>query len=397
MTLDPQTALLEALDTSLKDALVRFQIGNQELSAGTLDGVPCSEFRIRIHRRRFFGRVLCYGNLGLGESFMDGDFEMESGSLQDFLTVLLRNRIDERIRKTARLALKVGAIRLWNALRTRERNVQRHYDIGDDLFEAFLDPTLTYSCGYANAPDDSLENLQLNKLDRICRKLRLSRGARLLDIGCGFGGLLIFAAEHYGISGTGITISHAHCERGNAEIRRRGLSGVISLEFREYRQIRGRYHRIVSVGMLEHVPRSEYSTYFRKIADAMEPGGVGLVHAIGCTSSVNAHDPFIQKYVFPESNQPRLSEITKCMEQWDLAVLDVENIIRHYSHTLFRWLTRFQENRSALDINRYDAVFQRMWEYYLACCVAAARASDAAVYQVLFHNNRASEIPLKRV
>ncbi len=397
MTLDPQAALLEALDGSLNDAVVRFRIGNEELPVGKLNGRPGSEFRVRVHRQRFFGRVLCYGNLGLGESFMDCDFEMESGSLPDLLTVLLRNRVDERIRKTVRLAVKVGAIRLWNALRTREANVQRHYDIGNDVFEAFLDPTLTYSCGYANAPDDSLETLQLNKMDRICKKLRLSQGARVLDIGCGFGGLLIFAAEHYGIKGTGITISRAHCERGNAEIRRRGLEGVISLEFREYRKIRGRYDRIVSVGMLEHVPRSEYGRYFRKIAEALEPGGLGLVHAIGCTSSVNEHDPFIQKYIFPEANQPRLSEIARCMEQWSLAVLDVENIIRHYSHTLFRWLTRFQENRSALDINRYDAVFQRMWEYYLSCALAAARASDAAVYQVLFHNERASEIPLKRV
>jgi cyclopropane-fatty-acyl-phospholipid synthase len=328
---------------------------------------------------------------------MDRDFEMERGYLHDLLTALLRNRVDERIRKTVRLALKISSIRFWNALRRREINVQRHYDIGNDLFETFLDPTLTYSCGYASAPDDSLETLQLNKMDRICRKLRLFRGARLLDIGCGFGGLLMFAAERYGITGRGITISRAQCERGNAEIDRRGLSGLIGLEFREYRQIRDRYDRIASVGMMEHVPSSEYDTYFRKIAEALKPGGIGLVHTIGCASSVNEHDPFIQKYIFPGSNQPRLSEIARCMEKRGLAILDVENIIRHYSHTVLSWLARFQENHSALDSKRYDAAFRRMWEYYLSCAIAAARASDAAVYQVLFHNERAAEIPLRRV
>ena len=397
MIFDSRSVLLEAFDTALNDALVRFRIQDQEVSVGRLNGHCKDEFCIRVHRPRFFDRVLSYGNLGMGESFMEGDFELERGTLHDFLTALLRNRIEKKIRNTARLALRVQATRLWNALRTREANVQRHYDLGNDLFEAFLDPTLTYSCGYANSPKDSLEILQLNKLDRICRKLRLSQGATLLDIGCGFGGLLIFAAERYGTRGTGITISRAQWERGNAEIRRRDLSHLISIEFREYRDIRGQYDRVVSVGMLEHVPRREYGMYFRKIADALRPGGLGLVHAIGCTSAVNQHDPFIQKYIFPESNQLRLSEMTKCMENCGLAVLDVENMIRHYSHTLLGWLARFQENQAALDSRRYDAVFKRMFEYYLACGVAAARASDAALYQVVFHNERASEISLQRV
>jgi cyclopropane-fatty-acyl-phospholipid synthase len=397
MTPDPQATFMEMLDASLTDTMVRFRIGAQEVFAGKQNGRPRSEFCIRINRKSFFAQVLCYGNLGLGESYMRGDFEMECGDLFDFLTVLLQSRVDERIRKTARLALKIGVIRVLNALRARETNVQRHYDLGDDLFKAFLDPTLTYSCGYAGAPDDSLETMQLNKLDRICKKLRLCQGARLLDIGCGFGGLLIFAAERYGVTGTGITISRAHCERGNAEISHRGLSDVITIEFREYGQIHDRYDRIVSVGMMEHVPPSEYDQYFRKIAASLNTSGIGLVHTIGCNASKNEHDPFIQKYIFPGSNQPRLSEIAVSMERCGLAILDVENMIRHYSHTLLGWLRRFRENRSTLDPDRYNGEFMRMWEYYLCCGIAAARASDSAVYQVLFHNDRAAEIPLKRV
>jgi cyclopropane-fatty-acyl-phospholipid synthase len=394
---EPQSVFFDALNASLSDATIRFHIGNQQLVVGNVCNGSATEFCIRVHRPRFFDQVLSYGNLGLGESFMRGDFEMQRGSLHDFLTVLLSNRLDEKIRKTPRLALRIAWIRLRNLIRRRETNVQRHYDIGDDLFESFLDPTLTYSCGFANTPTDDLETLQLNKLERICRKLCLGPGVRVLDIGCGFGGLLIFAAERYGISGTGISISHAHCERGNAEVARRGLQKRIKLEFREYREIRDRYDRIVSVGMMEHVPRSEYNIYFREIARALSPGGLGLVHTIGCTAAENIHDPFIQKYIFPGSNQPRLSEITGAMEKYGLAVLDVENIVRHYSYTVLGWLKRFNEKRTTLDPDRYDAVFQRMWEYYLSCGIAAARASDSAVYQVLFHNDRARKIPLRRV
>ena len=133
------------------------------------------------------------------------------------------------------------------------------------------------------------------------------------------------------------------------------------------------------------------------IARSLNPGGLGLVHSIGCGTAVNEHDPFIQRYIFPNSNQPRLSEIAGSLEKCGLLILDVENIVRHYAHTVLGWLNRFNENRAQLDTARYDPVLQRMWEYYFSCGIAAARASDSAVYQVLFHNERAADLPLKRV
>ena len=165
----------------------------------------------------------------------------------------------------------------------------------------------------------------------------------------------------------------------------------------DYRAARGQFDKVVSVGALEHVPPSEYGRFFRVVAGALKPSSVGLLQAIGTTKPGSRHDPFIQKYVFPKSHQTRLPAVVMSMERAGLAVLDVENMTRHYALTALAWLKRFQENRSSLDRDRYKETFCRMWEYYLACGVAAARASDGALYQVLFHNDRAAPIPLQRV
>lgn len=383
------------LNTCVTDARILFRVGDADLFAG--DPARDFEIALRINRERFFSRVLCYGNLGMGEAFMDRDFDVEQGDLHDFLHILLRNRLDRRIKNDPRLALRVLGTRLLAALRGKEKNVQSHYDIGDELFETFLDPSLTYSCGYAGAPEDDLERLQLNKLDRICRKLELKPGDRLLDIGCGFGGLLIHAAKHFGVAGLGITISRRHAERAGERIEEEGLSDRVRVEFQDFGSLSGEFDKVASVGMMEHVPRSEYRRYFESMARVLAPQGRGLVHTIGCNTFRNEHDPFIQKYIFPASNQPRLSEIASHLERNRLAILDVENIVRHYGYTVSRWLEQFRRNRHLLDRSKYDERFNRMWEYYFACGIAAARASDSAVYQVLFTKDCAAPMRLHRV
>ena len=386
------------LDDSLADATVLLRTPDRDTVAGARrHQAGQADVVVRVLRERFFSEVLCYGNLGLAEAFMNGDFEMEKGCLHDFLIILLRNRLNHKVGRDPRALLRIAAYRTVNALFGKQKNVQRHYDIGNDLFESFLDSRLVYSCGYANTPRDDLEQLQTNKLDRICRKLDLKSGDHLLDIGCGFGGLLMFAATHYGVTGTGITVSRRQFERGNRALSEQGLSHRVNIEFRDFRAIEGRFDKVVSVGMLEHVPRSQHAGYFRRIARALNPGGKGLVHVIGCNSPRNQHDPFIQKYIFPGSNQPKLSEIASFLERNHLAVLDVENIIRHYHPTAVEWLNRFHVNKGKLESGKYDAVFQKMWEYYLSCAAAAAVASDAAVFQVLFAKDYAGHIPLQRV
>jgi cyclopropane-fatty-acyl-phospholipid synthase len=394
-----QKLFISLLDEHIRDASVCFRVNGDQFIAGQerpRNGAS-AHVTVKVNHPRFFSRVLTAGNLGLGESYVNHEFDMEAGALQDFLLVLLRNRLDRQIRVSPGKAMQILWQRVVDVFRGKEDNIHRHYDTGDDLFQSFLDSNLVYSCGYAMHPDDDLEQLQNNKMERICRKLRLEPGQRVLDIGCGYGGLLIYAAKTYGVKGDGVTISRRHCEHGNKRVEQEGLSSRVEIRYGDFNEISGVYDRVVSVGMMEHVPRAEYDRYISTVARALTNNGVGLVHTLGANAAKNRHDPFFQKYIFPNSNQPRLSEITGKLEKHGLAILDVENMIRHYGYTVKRWQERFQQNRDKLDPAKYDDRFVRMWEYYLGCGVAAALASDSALYQVLFTKDYTAPIPLHRV
>ena len=355
---------------------------------------------IRILNPRFFRRVLASGNLGLGEAFMDHDFEMEQGTVTDFLTVLIRNRLDKRLAGGLTLATSARLlwIRLINRMRGRRAAIAAHYDYDDDsLFEAFLDPRMIYSCGYVKDPGGTIDEFQRDKLQRICAKLHLQPGQRLVDLGCGYGGLLIYAAQNYGISGKGCTLGRRHYERAKANVAAAGLSDRIEIELAPYEEITGTFDKLVSVEMIEHLRRSEYTRFVDTVLRLLTEKGMGLVHYIACTERRNDHDPFIQKYVLPDSSQPKLSEVVAELEDHDMAVLDVENLIAHYGPTLRAWTNDFLNNSSRLDGNRYDDRFKRMWQYYLECSAAFAFASAGALYQVLFARNYPPQPPLQRV
>lgn len=383
--------LFALLQSTLEEPLV-FLDGDQRHRLG-----PPGESAtvLRVNHPDLYERILIYGNLGLGEAYMQQWFGIDTGSLESLLATLLKSRLDKKIRGNWSLMARIATYRLQHWRRGQWKNVQHHYDVGDDLFETFLDSALTYSCGYAHTLDDNLEQLQQNKFDRICKKLAIQPGESLLDIGCGYGGLALYAARHYGAIVTGITNSRHHCGMAQKRSQLAGLEKQVTIKLEDFTTVKGTFDKIVSVGMLEHVPPAQYGTYFKTIKKHLHPQGRGLVHFIGANAAANTHDPFIQRYIFPDSHQPRLSVVLNEMENKDLIIQDIENMIRHYGHTSRAWLARFRSGISLLQ-GTYSDDFLRMWEYYLACCVAASDYSDGALYQVLFMNDYRMSFPLNR-
>jgi cyclopropane-fatty-acyl-phospholipid synthase len=225
----------------------------------------------------------------------------------------------------------------------------------------------------------------------------LKEGDRVADLGCGFGGLLMYAAEHHGITGKGLTISKKQAEKANERIVQKGLDDRIRVEYASFETLTGTWDKIVSVGMMEHLTDAEYRVCVRMIAERLTPKGRGLLHFIGYSGPKNHSDPFTQKYVFPGAQWPKLSQIANELERNALDILDVENLVRHYTLTMKRWLEKFQSAYPRLDHTRYDLPFKRMWEYYLGCGIASSLYSEATLYQVLFQKDYAAPIPYQRV
>ena len=364
-----------------------------EIGGGGLD----PDFVVRVTDPRFARRVLTAGNLGLGETYMEGGWTMERGSLDRFIATLALADVDRMIRRDPRLLARIAMMRVRHALLNSTRKVRPHYDVGADVYELFLDETMGYSCGYQRSPDDSLQTLQENKYDRVCRKLQLCEGERLLDIGCGWGGLAIHAAQKYGVQAHGVSPAANQIEKGRARAKALGLESRVSFEVADFRAVTGTYDKVASVGMFEHLYPHEHATYFSHVNARLAPDGIGLLHFMGCTTDRNDPDPFIQTYIYPGSTHPRLSAALKGLEREKLAVLDVENIARHYHPTAQYWSDRFHANKHRLDPARYDARFIRMFEYLMAIYVAGCTALVSGVFQVLYTKNFRKNLPWHRV
>ena len=393
-------AFLDLLDLGITDGSIEFIIDGVSRRVGNRSDRP-PDAVVRVSDPAFLDDVLVTGNLALGEAYMRGHYSIDGDDTAAFVGVLLRNHLDERLRKHLgiAMAIKMMAIRLTNAIRGRFGNIHKHFDIGNDLYEAFLDSSLAYTCGYESTADGTsdLEQLQNQKFARICRKLQLADGDRVADLGCGFGGLLIYAAQHHGITGRGLTISKKQAEKANERIAQKGLADRIRVEYASFETLTGTYDKIVSVGMMEHLTDAEYPVCVATIARCLTPQGRGLVHFIGYSGPKNHSDPFTQKYIFPGAQWPKLSQLARELERNALGILDVENLVRHYTLTMKRWLEKFRSAYPELDHTRYDAPFKRMWEYYLGCGIASSLYSETALYQILFTKDYAAPIPYQRV
>jgi cyclopropane-fatty-acyl-phospholipid synthase len=333
---------------------------------------------IRIFDERVYQLVLTKGSLGFGEAYMDGMWECER--LDQLFQRLLSARVEEKIDNWSQLRLLGEILRhsLFN-LQSSRRAFQvgeQHYDIGNDVFEAMLDPTMSYSCAYwHNAA--GLRDAQLKKLDMICRKLELKPGERMLEIGCGWGGLARYAAEHYGVEVVGITISKE--QQKLARARCEGLP--VSIELMDYRDLTEQYDKIVSVGMFEHVGPKNYAVYFDTAHRALKDDGLFLLHTIGNSVTSPKTDAWIDKYIFPNGKLPSAKEVASTLEGRFL-IEDWHNFGQDYDHTLMAWWENFDIAWPFLEA-KYGKRFYRMWKYYLMSCAGFFRSRQGQLWQLV--------------
>ncbi|MFM7423631.1 MAG: class I SAM-dependent methyltransferase [Elainella sp.] len=352
-----------------------------------------------IHNPHTYDRVLAFGTLGFCEAYMEGWWDEEHKNLVELIGLFHRENVYAKAknRVTLPLALTVISQRLRTVpslIQNSRKNVQHHYDLGNDFYQQFLDSTLTYSCGYRLQTSDSLEQMQLQKYELICRKLALQPGDTLIDIGCGWGGMLIYAAERYGISGTGITLSQPQAELAQERINQRGLSDRITIQLADYREVEGKFNKFVSIGMFEHVGKGNFATFMQKIFALLTPDGVGLLHTI-VTQSNERNGAWVDKYIFPGGYAPQLHELTQELWAAQLSVAHCENLKPHYAETLKRWAENFTNNRAKIALDpQHDEQFLRMWYLYLQSFEAAFQYGGLHVYQLLFYKGKRWQLDL---
>jgi cyclopropane-fatty-acyl-phospholipid synthase len=334
---------------------------------------------MRVHHPATFDRILAQGSLGLGESYLDGWWDCDE--VDELINRILRSRLDEQVGRAGWL---------WASLKARLTNLQSpqrawqvgemHYDLGNDLYEAMLDPSMAYSCAYWPSAQ-TLAQAQEAKLELICQKLQMKPGMTLLDIGCGWGSLMLHAARHHGVHCVGLTISKEQARLGNAKAQ----GWPVRFELADYRQFNPeghqRFDRIASVGMFEHVGHKNYRAYFEMARRSLRDDGLFLLHTIGKNRAGGSIDPWIEKYIFPNGALPSASEIAFCSED-HFVMEDWHNLGEDYDKTLMAWHARFEAAWPALK-DRYGERFYRMWRYYLLCCAGTFRARDNQLWQVV--------------
>ena len=332
-------------------------------------------FDLTVHDRRFFHRVLAHGSLGLGESYMDGWWDCEA--LDEMLARVLAARLDQQVRSVdgMLLAAKAWLLNLQRGRRSWEV-AERHYDLGNDLYQAMLGKRMVYSCGYWQQARD-LDSAQLAKLDLVCRKLQLAPGMRVLDVGCGWGEALRYAAETYGIAGVGLTLS-----REQAAYARELCRGLpVEIRVQDYRELEGRFDRVFSIGMFEHVGAKNYRTYFECLRRWLAPDGLSLLHTIGGERSTGHTDPWIAKYIFPNSMLPSAAQIATAVEGL-FVIEDWHCFGADYDPTLMGWLANVERAWASLP-PRYDQRFRRMWRFYLCSAAAGFRTRRQQLWQLV--------------
>ena len=353
-----------------------------------LTGVrPGPAVTMRIHDRWTGIRVALRPRLALGEAYMDGRLTIEDGDLYDLLDLLGRNISALETTPMVRLSYAIQrwlrVLEQYNPIGKAQKNVAHHYDLKDQLYDFFLDRDRQYSCAYFKTGSEPLEVAQVDKKHHIAAKLLLKPGQKLLDIGSGWGGMGLYLAGEHGVDVTGVTLSREQHAVSSRRALEDGLADRVRFKLIDYRHEAGRYDRIVSVGMFEHVGAAHYVEYFRKVKDLLADDGVMLLHSIGRMEPPGGTNTWLRKYIFPGGYSPALSEVLAAIEKVGLWVTDIEILRLHYAETLRQWRQRFLSSREQIkQLAGYDDRFCRMWEFYLAGCEVAFRYMNQMVFQM---------------
>jgi cyclopropane-fatty-acyl-phospholipid synthase len=388
----------------LSTLLKRFvQIGTLNVIDATgrrhvFSGSPGPVVTFRLHDAAVANRLFWNPDLGLGEAYVDGMLTFEDCTLHDFLHLFNLNRrslashpLQAVLQSVSR---RLRKLQQFNPIGRAQEHVAHHYDLSRELYELFLDEDLQYSCAYFRSEQDSLETAQRNKKEHIAAKLCLQPGQRILDIGCGWGGLGLFLAQQADVEVVGVTLSTEQHKVAVERAQKLGLSDRVCFELQDYREVDGPFDRIVSVGMFEHVGVGHYEEFFARVNSLLTDDGVMLLHSIGRMSPPGVTGPWLRKYIFPGGYSPALSEVFDITQKQRLWVTDVEILRLHYAWTLQHWQQRFQANR-AKAAALYDERFCRMWEFYLTCAEMVFTHGSGMVFQMQLTRERAA-VPTTR-
>jgi len=351
-----------------------------------------SRARVHLRDRALLRQLLRSPDLAFGEGYSDGRLEIE-GDLAAVVELAF-----EASARAPSWSRALARARSWrphlNTVNRARRNARHHYDLGNDFYALWLDQRMVYTCAYFETPEASLEEAQLAKLDRVCRKLRLRPGERVLEAGCGWGALALHMAERYGVKVRAFNVSTEQIRWAREQAKSCGLQRRVEFVEDDYRAAAGSFDAFVSVGLLEHVGRAHYRTLGRVIDRCLTPEGRGLLHFIGHTRPTPM-SPWLDRYIFPGGYMPALSEMLPVLEPQKLEVVDVENLRRHYARTLEHWMERFEKASDRI-LKMYDEPFVRSWRVYLAGSRAAFRTGSCQLYQMLFARAGSSRLPATR-
>lgn len=364
------------------------RICQEEFQIG--EGEPA--FTVNLNQTIPTASLVTSTSLALGEAYMDGSLEIEGDlydALNHFLGQIGKFSADEKALKKL----------LFTSMsrKNQKKEVQSHYDIGNDFYKLWLDDTMSYSCGYFQKEDDTLKQAQVNKVDYILKKMDLKKGMYLLDIGCGWGFLLTEAAKKYGVHGVGVTLSTEQFQECWRRIREERLEQLVEVKLMDYREL-PRYgqpfDRAVSVGMVEHVGRGSYEEFMGCVKSVLKPEGVFLLHFISALKEYPG-DAWVKKYIFPGGVVPSLREILHIAGDMHFYTVGVESLRRHYNRTLLCWNRNFQEHRGEV-VEMFDERFARMWELFLCACAATFMNGVIDLHQIIFTKGVNNELPMTR-